>query len=191
MLGGAFLLASRSEALLAFLLPIGLLPAIRLLSEGDEEHLTMGLLVILFTFATLTTAWRFYRTIESSLTLRFENHDLMEDLQITKNETDALNQQLERRVQARTVEFHQTSESLRAEIKQREQMEEEILRTRKLESLERWPVALRTISTTFSRSSRRVLSWPRCDSLPTRPFERLLSRPPAPASVQYSSHPSC
>ena len=135
MLGGASLLASRSEAFLAFLLPIGLLPAIRLLSEGDEEHLTMGLLVTLFTFATLTTTWRFYRTIESSLTLRFENHDLVEDLQIAKNQTDALNQQLERRVQARTAELHQTSESLRAEIKQREQMEEELLRTRKLESL--------------------------------------------------------
>jgi signal transduction histidine kinase/CheY-like chemotaxis protein len=135
MLGGASLLASRSEAFLAFLLPIGLLPAMRLLSEGDEEHLTMGLLVILFTCVTLATTWRFYRTIESALTLKFENHDLVQDLQIAKNQTDALNQQLERRVQARTAELHQTSESLRAEIKQREQMEEELLRTRKLESL--------------------------------------------------------
>ena len=135
MLGGASLLASRSEAFLAFLLPIGLLPAIRLLSEGDVEHLTMGLLVILFTGVTLITTWRFYRTIESSLMLRFENHDLMEELQIAKHQTDALNQQLEGRVQARTAELHRTSESLRAEIKQREQMEEELLRTRKLESL--------------------------------------------------------
>ena len=109
MLGGASLLASRSEAFLAFLLPTGLLPAIRLLSEGDEEHLTMGLLVTLFTCATLTTTWRFYRTIESSLTLRFENHDLVEDLQIAKHQTDALNQQLEGRVQERTAELHQTS----------------------------------------------------------------------------------
>ena len=46
MLGGASLLAARSEAFLAFLLPTGLLPAIRLLSEGDEEHLAMGLLAI-------------------------------------------------------------------------------------------------------------------------------------------------
>ena len=135
MLDGASLLASRSEAFLAFLLPTGLLPAIRLLSEGDEEHLKMGLLVTLFTCATLTATWRFYRTIESSLTARFANHDLVEDLQIAKNQTDALNVQLERRLQARAAEFHQTSESLRAEIKQREQMEEELLRTRKLESL--------------------------------------------------------
>ena len=35
----------------------------------------------------------------------------------------------------RTAELHQTTERLRAEIKQREQMEEELLRARKLESL--------------------------------------------------------
>ena len=50
MLGGASLLAPRPEAFLAFLLPTGLLPAVRFLSEGDEEHLAMGLLVALFTW---------------------------------------------------------------------------------------------------------------------------------------------
>ena len=74
--------------------------------KAIEEHLAMGLLVTVFTCATLTTTWRFYRTIESSLNLRFENHDLVEDLQIAKNQTDALNQQLELRVQERTAELH-------------------------------------------------------------------------------------
>jgi signal transduction histidine kinase/CheY-like chemotaxis protein len=135
MLGGASLLAPRSEAFLAFLLPTGLLPAIRLLSERDEEHLAMGLLAAVFTVATLTTTWRFYRAIETSLNLKFENQDLVEDLQIAKNQTEVLNQQLERRVEARTAELSRSAERLRAEIKQREQMEEELLRARKLESL--------------------------------------------------------
>ncbi len=135
MLGGASLLAPRPEAFLAFLLPTGLLPAIRFLSQGDEEHLAMGLLVVLFTCATVSTTWRFYRTIESSLRLRFENHALMEELQIAKNDTDTLNQQLERRVEERTAELRHSAERLRAEITQREQIEEELLRTRKLESL--------------------------------------------------------
>ena len=95
----------------------------------------MGLLVIVFTVATVTTTWRFYRTIESSLKLGFENQDLVEDLQIAKNQTEALNQQLELRVQERTAELQPATERLRAEIKQREQMEEELLRARKLESL--------------------------------------------------------
>jgi signal transduction histidine kinase/CheY-like chemotaxis protein len=135
MLGGASLLAPRPEAFLAFLLPTGLLAAIRLLSYGDQEHLAMGLLAGVFTLATLNTTWRFFRTIESSLAFRFENDDLVENLQRAKTQTDVLNEQLERRVEERTAELRQSTEQLTAEIHQREQMEEELLRARKLESL--------------------------------------------------------
>ena len=44
MLGGASLLAARPEAFLTFLLPTGLLTALRVASEGDEDHLMMGFL---------------------------------------------------------------------------------------------------------------------------------------------------
>jgi signal transduction histidine kinase/CheY-like chemotaxis protein len=135
MLGGASILAARRDAFLAFLLPTGILPAIRLLSEGDREHVAMGLLAILFTGATVTTTWRFYRAVESSLTLQFRNEDLFQDLQVANGLTEALNQQLELRVQERTAELHQATVRLRAEIEQREQMEEELLRVRNLESL--------------------------------------------------------
>ena len=102
MLGGASLLAPRPEAFLAFLLPTGLLAAIRLLSSDDEEHLAMGLLAGVFTLATVNTTWRFSRTIESSLAVKFENDDLVEDLRRAKKQTEALNEQLERRVEERT-----------------------------------------------------------------------------------------
>ena len=73
----------------------------------------------------------------------------MEDLQAAKSEAEALNEQLEVRVQERTAELQQSAEQLRAEIAQREQMEEELLRARKLESLGCWPAASRMTSTTF------------------------------------------
>ena len=135
MLGGASLLAPRPEAFLAFLIPTGLSPAIRLVFEGDKEHVAMGLLAGIFTAATVTTTWRFYKTIESSLELRFQNDDLMEDLKVANSLTDALNQELERRVQQRTAELNQSNLQLRAEISHREQMEEELVRVRNLESL--------------------------------------------------------
>ena len=128
MLGAASLLAPRPEAFLTFLIPAGLAPAVRLLLQGDSTHLAMGVLAGVFTIATLITTARIGCTIASSLNLQFENRDLVENLQAAKNETDALNQALELRVQERTAE-------LRAEIAQREKMEEELLRTRKLESL--------------------------------------------------------
>lgn len=135
MLGAATLLAPRPEAYLAFLIPTGLTPAIRLVIQGDQTHLAMGLLALVFTLATLTTTSRIYSTIDSSLRLQFENRGLVEDLQVAKKETEAFNQVLELRVQERTAELHNSTERLKAETTQREQMEEEVFRARKLESL--------------------------------------------------------
>ena len=103
MLGGASLLAARPEAFLWFLLPTGLVTALRLAIEGDQGHLMMGFLAAVFTAATVTTTWRFHRVIESSLRLRFDNHDLIESLQTAKNQAEALNRELEQRVHDRTA----------------------------------------------------------------------------------------
>ena len=73
--------------------------------------------------------------VDSSLRLQFENRELVEDLRTANRETAALNQALELRVEERTAELHTSTEQLRAEIIQREQAEEELLRARKLESL--------------------------------------------------------
>ena len=103
MLGGASLLAARPEAFLTFLLPTGLFTALRLAVQGDQGHVMMGFLAAVFTFATVMTTWRFHLVIESSLNLRFDNHDLIEHLQAAKNQADALNRELEQRVHDRTA----------------------------------------------------------------------------------------
>jgi signal transduction histidine kinase/CheY-like chemotaxis protein len=135
MLGGASLLAARPESFVAFLVPSGLLPALRLLIEGDKEHVVMGILSILFTAATLTTAWRFYLAIDATLKLRFQNQELLEGVQIANSRAETLNQELELRVHQRTEELHESNARLRSEIKHREQMEQDLLRIRNLESL--------------------------------------------------------
>jgi len=135
MLGASSVLAPRPEAFLTFLIPAGLIPAVRLFLEGDKTHFAMGLLAALFTLATLITTGRLYRMVDSSLRLQFENRDLVEDLRSANRETAALNQVLELRVQERTAELQKSAEQLRTEIGQREQTEEELLRARKLESL--------------------------------------------------------
>src|SRR4029077_2636662 len=87
------------------------------------------------TLATVITTRRIHLTIISSLNLRFENATLVENLQAATHRAEALNEQLEVRVQERTAELHRSTQQLRAEIAQREQIEEQLLRTRKLESL--------------------------------------------------------
>ncbi len=135
MLGASSLFAPRPEAFLSFLLPTGLLTALRLGLRDDKTHLAMALLIVVFTMVTLITTWRIHRSIDSSLRLQLENRDLVEDLRIANQQTAALNTALERRVRERTAELHQSTEQLRAEIAQREQTEEDLLRARKLESL--------------------------------------------------------
>lgn len=135
MLGAVPLLAPRPEAYIAFMVPTGLAPAVRLMLQGDDAHLAMGLLAVLFTLATLTTTKRIHLTIVSSLGLQFENWDLVKDLEAAKRLAEGLNERLEVRVQERTTELQRSTEQLRAEITQREKIEEELLRARKLESL--------------------------------------------------------
>jgi signal transduction histidine kinase len=105
MLGGASLLAARTEAFLTFLVPTGLATAVRLAYQGDQNHLLMGFLAALFTAATVVTTWRFHQVIESSFKLRFENQDLIESLQSAKNQAESLNRDLEQRVQDRTAKL--------------------------------------------------------------------------------------
>ncbi|MBV9998526.1 MAG: response regulator [Verrucomicrobia bacterium] len=135
MLGAAPILAARPEAYRAFLIPAGLAPTARLALCGDETHLAMALMAGLFTLATLSTTRRIHLTIASSLNLQFENAALVEKLQAARQRAEALNEQLERRVQARTAELHRSTQQLQVEITQREQIEEQLLRARKLESL--------------------------------------------------------
>ena len=105
MLGSASLLAARPEAFLTFLVPTGLVTSWRVASRGDEEHLIMGFLGAVFTVATIITTWRFHLAIESSFTLRFANQNLIESLRKAKDDTDALNRELELRVRDRTAKL--------------------------------------------------------------------------------------
>ncbi len=114
MLGAASLLAPRPEAFLAFLIPTGVVPAVRFFVQGDGMHSAMGLLAAVFTLATLITTGRIFRTVDWSLKLQFENRDLVENLQIAKNQTEAVNQVLELRVRQRTAELHESEERFRS-----------------------------------------------------------------------------
>ena len=135
MLGAGSLLAARIEAALVFLLPAGLIPAVRLLLQGDKMHLAMGFLAGVFTIVTVLNTIRIHRVLVLSLKLQFENSDLLQELRAANARIEATNQALELRVQERTVELIRSTEQLNAEMVQRMEMEEELLRVRKLESL--------------------------------------------------------
>jgi signal transduction histidine kinase/CheY-like chemotaxis protein len=70
----------------------------------------MGFLAVVFTVATVMTTWRFHLAIASSFQLRFENQDLIESLQTAKDDAEASNRDLERRVRDRTAELLQADQ---------------------------------------------------------------------------------
>ena len=135
MLGSAPLLAPRPEAFLAFLIPTGLGPTLRLALQGDRTHAAMALLAGVFTVSTAIITYRIHLAVLGSLALQFENSDLVQDVLAAQRQTEDLNRELEKRVDERTSELRRSTEQLRAEMAQRERMEEELLRARKLESL--------------------------------------------------------
>jgi signal transduction histidine kinase/ActR/RegA family two-component response regulator len=125
MLGAGSILAMRPEALLTFLIPAGLPTAVRFLVHGGNFHLSMGILLMLFTVATLITTWHIYQVVGSSLMLRFENDDLVAELQTAKQCLETLNEELDQRVQRRTAELGEAVSSLKKEITERQRAEEQ------------------------------------------------------------------
>ncbi len=135
MLGASSLLAPLTAAFVPYLSLAGLIPTFRLLADGDETHISMGLLTGTFTLATLLVTRRMHRTILASIRLQFENQELVEELRAANQQVAVWNQELEQHVEERTAELQLSTEQLKSEIDQRRQAEEELLRARKLESL--------------------------------------------------------
>lgn len=73
----------------------------RLISEGTDLHLAMGVMALLFMFVMVITSRRMHETTLSSLTLRFENTDLVTHLASEKEATEKLNRDLQREIDER------------------------------------------------------------------------------------------
>ena len=125
MIGGGSILAARPEAFLSFLIPTGFPTVVHFFLQGDEAHLVMGALGAVFMVAILLTTRHIYLTIHSSLMLQFENRDLVNDLEVEKEHVQALNRNLELRVEERTAELHRAVALLTDEIAERKRAEQE------------------------------------------------------------------
>ena len=143
----AFVLAGMSAGAVATLSPlrgacfIFLLPAlapftVRVFADGDKIHMVMGGMVIVFITMMWMISRRLHATVEKSLSLRFDNLDLVDDLSRARDLQDvayraltveiedkqrvqrALQEshlELETRVEARTRELAQISDGLAME----------------------------------------------------------------------------
>jgi signal transduction histidine kinase len=115
-------------AFIAYTLP-SLAPLIvRFLAAGDEIHLAMGGMSLLFVVLITGIAFRISRVTVASLLLRFENNDLIVYLSSAKNDLEKLNRELS----AEVVERRKAEEELKRHREHLEELVEE--RTSELEA---------------------------------------------------------
>lgn len=144
-IGAVASLAAVRGAYIGFLLTTTLPIIVRFFLQEGELSVAMGVLSLIFVAALLAMASQVHSTITESLALRFERRDLLQNQETLQQS----NEELERRVQARTAELLTANSALHTEINERERTEEELR-----ESESRSRAMLRAIPDMVFRLSR-------------------------------------
>lgn len=79
---------------LLFAVPVLIPLAIQFLAQGDDLHLAMGGMTVLYAILMVFIARTMHQTIITSLNLRFENRDLVAYLAAAKGQAEKLNEEL-------------------------------------------------------------------------------------------------
>jgi signal transduction histidine kinase/ActR/RegA family two-component response regulator len=103
--GSTVALSAVRGAFFAFLLPAALPGAAYFLIQGTQESTMIGGGLVMFAAFLSLNALRMHRSLVESLSLQFENSDLLDGLAAEKQRIEALNAELERRVDERTTEL--------------------------------------------------------------------------------------
>jgi two-component system, sensor histidine kinase len=86
--GAAYASASTLPSFLAYFFPSLLLSAIPFFREGDTVHVSLGIMLLLFTAATTRFSFGVSRTVVDAIKLRFENIELINELREQKAAAD-------------------------------------------------------------------------------------------------------
>jgi len=151
--GAVAMLSWVKGAFLAFLLPAALPITVRFFTQGSDVFVAMGLMCLIFSGALWTIARHHQASVAESLALRFANLDLIHHLSASERQATAtsvalqeevvMRKQMEQalraarddldaRVQERTVELSTSNTALQAEVAAREQAERALQHERDL-----------------------------------------------------------
>ncbi len=143
--GAASAFSALKIAFFAYTLPALVPIIIKFFIIGDNIHITMAVMGMLFVFLVTVTAIRSHKMLVISLKLRFENKSLVNYLSEAKAKAERMNEkleaeiierkkveqelkiheeQLERLVEERTIELKEVNKELKIKIAEREQVEE-------------------------------------------------------------------
>jgi signal transduction histidine kinase/ActR/RegA family two-component response regulator len=156
--GAVTIFAPKMEALVGFIVPALVPITLRFFAEGSEIHQTMGIMTLFCLMMMLVIGRRVHGTLLKSLRLQMENSDLVCYLTNETQRMEKLNEKLqwevgerlrvhealrrahddlESEVQRRTAELSQANRELTEQIRQREQLETQLLHGQKMEAIGR------------------------------------------------------
>ena len=109
--GGLVTFSAIRGAFLAYSVPALIPIIVRFFAQGDDIHMAMGGMTLLFTILVFISVQRIHDTTISSLKLQFENSDLVIDLSKEKNRIEELNEKLQSKIsEQKQIEMALTSE---------------------------------------------------------------------------------
>jgi signal transduction histidine kinase len=111
--GASGTLALHLPAFVAFAASAILPVVVRMFAEGDVPHIAMSGLAIVYGLAMWLVASNSHSAVTEALRLRFENHELLEQLTAAQVSLEETNQTLEQRVAERGAALERQTEALR------------------------------------------------------------------------------
>lgn len=121
-LGSVTSMAAIKSAYVGFVLLTTVPLILRFFSAGGELLVAMGVLSVIFVAGILVMAAQFHAAIRESLAFRFERRDLLQSHEVLQQS----NEELDRRVRARTTELMTANAALQVEIAEHERSEHEL-----------------------------------------------------------------
>ncbi|NOT54300.1 MAG: PAS domain-containing protein [Deltaproteobacteria bacterium] len=121
-LGAVTSMSTITSAHIGFVLPTTAPLILRFFFEGGELFVVMGILSMIYVTGILAMAAQLRAAIHESLAFRFERRDLLQNQEVLQQS----NEELDRRVQARTAELTAANSALQAEITEHERTETEL-----------------------------------------------------------------
>lgn len=93
--GAVVAFASRKEALLVYLFPILTPLAVVMIQQNDKIHIAMGIMLIIYAFSIMKMGIIWHKNITRTLSMRYENQELVESLLTANDETNNVKSRIE------------------------------------------------------------------------------------------------
>lgn len=123
------------RASLGYIFPALVPVCVRFVLSGEEMHLAMAFMILLFIALMSYATLRINKTIREAIRVMFKNQELIAEAESKNRELAESQAHLKSEVDSRTAELTESNERLEREIKEKDSMHSELLQAQKMEAV--------------------------------------------------------